>query len=186
MGAAEANRLADELGMIPAYVGTKVTVDTLAAHAAIDALRAKASASIQMRVDTVPGYSPAFSPNQIRRADGGSVFGPGTETSDSIPAWLSHNEHVLSAREVRGMGGHGAVERLRALARKGALPQHAFAAGGAVAPRPMPAYAAGGRAQATPAGAGFSGPLVTVGQVVQGTPQDVGAEVQWAMMTRGM
>lgn len=64
------------------------------------------------------------------RANGGSVFGPGTETSDSIPAWLSTNEHVLSAREVRGLGGHGAVERLRALARNGQAP--AFATGGAV------------------------------------------------------
>ncbi|MGP7812427.1 phage tail tape measure protein [Glutamicibacter soli] len=65
-----------------------------------------------------------------RRANGGSVFGPGTETSDSIPAWLSTNEHVLSAREVRGLGGHGSVERLRALARNGQAP--AFATGGRV------------------------------------------------------
>ncbi|KUM31569.1 hypothetical protein AQ436_00055 [Arthrobacter sp. EpRS66] len=66
----------------------------------------------------------------VTRASGGSVFGPGTETSDSIPAWLSTNEHVLSAREVRGLGGHGSVERLRALARNGQAP--AFATGGAV------------------------------------------------------
>lgn len=64
------------------------------------------------------------------RANGGAVFGPGTETSDSIPAWLSTNEHVLSAREVRGLGGHGSVERLRAMARNGQAP--AFATGGAV------------------------------------------------------
>jgi tape measure domain-containing protein len=152
MGAAEANRLADELGMIPAYVGTKVTVDTLAAHAAIDALRAKASASIQMRVNVNENYVPARSPNQIMRAGGGSVFGPGTETSDSIPALLSHNEHVLSAREVRGMGGHGAVERLRALARKGALPQYAFAAGGPVLSRPVQSFAGGGAVRATAVG----------------------------------
>lgn len=64
------------------------------------------------------------------RANGGAVFGPGTETSDSIPAWLSTNEHVLSAREVRGLGGHDSVERLRALARNGQAP--GFATGGAV------------------------------------------------------
>lgn len=66
----------------------------------------------------------------ITRASGGSVFGAGTETSDSIPAWLSNNEHVLSAKEVRGLGGHGAVERLRAEARMGNAP--AFKAGGRV------------------------------------------------------
>lgn len=67
---------------------------------------------------------------QIYRARGGSVFGEGSETSDSIPAMLSNNEHVWSAREVRGAGGHGAMERLRAMARSGNLP--AFRAGGAV------------------------------------------------------
>ena len=67
---------------------------------------------------------------QQYRASGGSVFGPGSETSDSIPAMLSNNEHVWSAREVRGAGGHGAMERLRALAREGRMP--AFRAGGPV------------------------------------------------------
>ncbi|WP_417374145.1 phage tail tape measure protein [Glutamicibacter protophormiae] len=66
----------------------------------------------------------------ITRASGGSVFGPGSETSDSIPAMLSNNEHVWSAREVRGAGGHGQIERMRAMARAGALP--AFAIGGRV------------------------------------------------------
>ncbi|TFH57275.1 phage tail tape measure protein [Glutamicibacter arilaitensis] len=66
----------------------------------------------------------------LTRASGGAVFGPGTETSDSIPAWLSTNEHVLSAREVRGLGGHDSVERLRAMARNGQAP--GFATGGAV------------------------------------------------------
>jgi TP901 family phage tail tape measure protein len=66
----------------------------------------------------------------VTRASGGSVFGEGTETSDSIPAWLSNNEHVLSAKEVRGLGGHGEVERLRAMARIGDAP--AFATGGRV------------------------------------------------------
>ncbi|WP_431784322.1 phage tail tape measure protein [Streptomyces chumphonensis] len=62
-------------------------------------------------------------------ARGGPVWGAGTETSDSIPAMLSHNEHVLSAREVRGLGGHGAVEELRARARAGG---HMYKDGGGV------------------------------------------------------
>lgn len=32
-----------------------------------------------------------------RRAEGGPIFGAGNETSDSIPAWLSHNEFVQPA-----------------------------------------------------------------------------------------
>lgn len=35
---------------------------------------------------------------------GGRVTGPGTETSDSIPAWLSKNEYVLNAEAVKMIG----------------------------------------------------------------------------------
>jgi hypothetical protein len=77
----------------------------------------------------------------LERATGGPVFGPGSETSDSIIAALSHNEHVLSAQEVRGLGGHSEVERLRWMARSGMVPR--FAEGGRAdmrggsAPSPM-------------------------------------------------
>jgi len=50
---------------------------------------------------------------QTLRARGGSVFGPGTATSDSIPAMLSNGEHVWTAKEVAMAGGHGAVEQMR-------------------------------------------------------------------------
>ena len=49
------------------------------------------------------------------RAEGGSIFGPGTETSDSILARLSNNEHVWTAREVRRAGGHGNIYAMRSL-----------------------------------------------------------------------
>lgn len=41
------------------------------------------------------------------------MFGAGTTTSDSIPAWLSNDEHVLTAKEVQAFGGHGAVKKMR-------------------------------------------------------------------------
>ena len=41
----------------------------------------------------------------IQRANaGGAVAGPGTGTSDSIPAMLSDGEFVMTAKAVRGMG----------------------------------------------------------------------------------
>lgn len=46
-------------------------------------------------------------------AAGGAVHGAGTETSDSIPAWLSKNEHIWTADEVKGAGGHRAVAAMR-------------------------------------------------------------------------
>jgi len=66
-------------------------------------------------------------PGRNRWATGGPVWGAGTGTSDSIAAWLSNDEHVWTAKEVRGAGGHGAVEAMR----RGAL--RGFARGGAVA-----------------------------------------------------
>jgi len=45
------------------------------------------------------GIDPIFS------ADGGEVTGPGTGTSDSVPARLSDGEFVLTAKAVRGAGG---------------------------------------------------------------------------------
>ncbi|WP_344568853.1 transglycosylase SLT domain-containing protein [Streptomyces axinellae] len=72
-------------------------------------------------------------------AKGGAVNGPGSGTSDSIPARLSRGEHVWTAREVQGAGGHRAVEGLRAAARGGAAPSGPSpAAGGA------PGFALGG------------------------------------------
>lgn len=55
------------------------------------------------------------------RAFGGPVQGPGTNTSDSIPANLSNDEHVWTAAETRGAGGHGKVAYIRSLARQGRL-----------------------------------------------------------------
>jgi TP901 family phage tail tape measure protein len=40
----------------------------------------------------------------IRRAAGGPVFGPGSATSDSIPAWLSNGEFVIKAAAVQHYG----------------------------------------------------------------------------------
>lgn len=65
-----------------------------------------------------------------QRATGGEIHGPGTTTSDSILLRASDGEHMWSAAEVAGAGGHTRVERLRGLARAGQLP--AFATGGAI------------------------------------------------------
>jgi hypothetical protein len=59
----------------------------------------------------------------------GRVSGPGTRTSDTAGFFaLSDDEHVWSAADVAGAGGHGAMYRMRALARQGLL--RGFADGG--------------------------------------------------------
>lgn len=48
-------------------------------------------------------------------AGGGRIVGPGTGTSDTAGLFrLSNDEHVVTAREVKGAGGHAEVERVRA------------------------------------------------------------------------
>lgn len=74
----------------------------------------------------------------VQFAAGGSVFGAGTATSDSIPALLSNGEHVWTAREVRAAGGHAVVESLRQQALQSGS---TFAQGGAVG---IPRFAEGG------------------------------------------
>jgi hypothetical protein len=74
----------------------------------------------------------------VQFATGGSVFGAGTATSDSIPALLSHGEHVWTAREVQAAGGHSVVESLRSRALQSGS---TFATGGAVG---IPRFADGG------------------------------------------
>ncbi|MFI5670466.1 hypothetical protein [Streptomyces sp. NPDC051704] len=74
----------------------------------------------------------------VKFATGGSVFGAGTATSDSIPALLSNGEHVWTAREVQAAGGHSVVESLRQRALQSGS---TFATGGAVG---IPRFADGG------------------------------------------
>lgn len=80
----------------------------------------------------VPLNQPPASIALPGRAGGGPVWGAGTSTSDSILAKLSNDEHVASALEVRGFGGHSEFARMRALARSGRFTLPAFAEGGRV------------------------------------------------------
>ena len=61
---------------------------------------------------------------------GGRVFGAGTATSDSIPAWLSNGEYVMDAKSVRHFGSNF-FSMLQNMSKTGTkLP--GFATGGAV------------------------------------------------------
>lgn len=94
-----------------------------------------------------PAGIPSYATGGAARSyiSGGRVSGPGTTTSDSILARmssglvrLSNLEHVLTAREVDMMGGHGAVYKMRAAARAGQFRVQGYADGG------IPGYASGG------------------------------------------
>lgn len=74
------------------------------------------------------GEGTVLAPKKKKKAAGGAIYGPGTGTSDEVPAWLSNGEHVLTAEEVRKMGGQQAVYRFRHDLMAGDVPK--FATGG--------------------------------------------------------
>ncbi|MBY5849678.1 hypothetical protein HFN51_03775 [Rhizobium leguminosarum] len=126
-------------------------LESLAARAEAAAARAKAATS------GGDGNGLATGGLVGRFAGGGRVSGPGTSTSDSIPARLSVGEFVIRASAV---GKYGA--ELFAMLNRGLLPvdfldRLKFAAGGAVSaltggmgmPRLVPAFADGGQVAAT-------------------------------------
>lgn len=145
-------------------------------EAELNRITAERQATVRMQlVNTYlnEGYREPQAPPSIRKATGGPVFGAGTSTSDSIVARLSNDEHVATAGEVRGFGGHAEFARLRALARAGRFHLPAFADGGRVGIgvqrellpptppvllRPVPAPQSGSRAT----GASDGGMQVTI------------------------
>lgn len=81
-----------------------------------------------------PGGVNAAEPGHGQAA-GGEVpkhwaLGSGGDTTDDVPIMASVGEHMLTAREVRAAGGHGAVYRLRRALLRGEL--RGYATGGAI------------------------------------------------------
>lgn len=134
----------DKLRAAVAQVGKAFDVARAAIKVAWDKVKGIAKAPVDFIVNTVYNKGIVGTWNKVAKvfgaptldtvkgfAVGGPVFGAGTETSDDVPAWLSRNEHVWTAREVRGAGGHGAVMALRKWAASGGSDQApGFADGG--------------------------------------------------------
>jgi len=167
----EAHRLADELGLIPADVSVEVAVKGLSdvlsrlgvldqTLNSIDGKTVTASVAIkqygQAAMATggpvgdpfgVLGYATGGATRGF--PGGGGVHGPGTGTSDSIPAWLSNGEWVIKASSVAKYG-HAFMAALNA----GTLPR--YATGGPIGAR----YATGGQVAPT---VNVAAPAITPG-----------------------
>ncbi len=127
---------ADKLGLIPSSIKTTVAATTAQAQVDLDGFITRNNGRLitvrqQLITEAIAAGAAPGAAKAAYRAAGGPIFGPGTGTSDSIPAWLSNGEHVLTAREVLAAGGHGNVMawRRELLAARG-MP--AFATGGPV------------------------------------------------------
>jgi len=80
----------------------------------------------------IPGLS--FLAGAVKKADGGLIYGSGSDRSDNIPAWLSPGEFVVRAAAVRQIGVDvlAAINRGVRLPRAGASSFGRFADGGLV------------------------------------------------------
>ena len=178
MSADEANRLADELGLIPSKVSVDVAVDTSQAMADLNSFRAgveRQQLTIRARVAADPNYDPARAFSTIARAEGGPVYGPGSATSDSIPAWLSNGEWVIKAASVQKYG-HAFMASLNA----GTAPR--FAAGGEVRSVPTAAqYALPSPVAARAAAAPSPASGLTIGTMVVADPREAVKEMDAAL-----
>lgn len=116
----EAEALADQIFRIPSDTEWSMIAETREAQdklntilGTIRTITAFNGTKLRLDVDSDSFQIPQG------RATGGPIFGPGTRTSDSIPIMASNGEHMLSAAEVDGLGGHSMVAALRASARAG-------------------------------------------------------------------
>lgn len=112
VGADEAEDLADKMGLLKSK-----DIDFT--------VKVKWSGDLNKEI-RVNGSSVKFS----AKAVGGPIIG-GVPGKDSVPIMAMPDEHMLTVRDVKNLGGHAAVYRLRALAAAGAL---RYADGGPVPP----------------------------------------------------
>ncbi|MHB8520730.1 MAG: hypothetical protein ACYDH9_08220 [Limisphaerales bacterium] len=82
--------------------------------------------------------APSIAASGMGHAEGGPISGPGTSTSDSIPAWLSAGEYVMCAEAVQAYGPQY-MASLNARRISAPVAPLSFAAGG-----PVGAQAGGG------------------------------------------
>ncbi|WP_336698176.1 phage tail tape measure protein [Curtobacterium sp. USHLN213] len=96
-----------KLATVPKSKSTKLNAEVAAAKANV--------ASLKAQLDGIQSKSITITTNQVTKATkentvgifkagGGAVYGPGTATSDSIPAMLSNGEYVIKASSVARYG----------------------------------------------------------------------------------
>jgi len=102
----DAVNFANKLKTLPRSKDTKVSAPgATQAKSQVDGLR-NSIASLQSKtIDIRTRYITEGRPGkQAMQASGGFITGPGTATSDSIPAWLSNGEYVIRAAAVQRYG----------------------------------------------------------------------------------
>ena len=107
-GQDEINKYVEATTKVPADKSTTVKVQSedaqrnlAAIRSALDSIKDK-TVTIRVTRSGTAANTPGFGPQE--RAQGGYISGPGTATSDSIPAYLSNGEYVMKAAAVQKYG----------------------------------------------------------------------------------
>jgi hypothetical protein len=115
----EARALADQIFRIPDETEWDLIANTEAASRTIEDFKTRYGV-LQGVINYRAVQSVETGAERPGRAFGGAIYGPGTGTSDEAGLYrLSNGEHVITAAEVQALGGHAAVEAMRAAARAG-------------------------------------------------------------------
>jgi TP901 family phage tail tape measure protein len=144
----EAENYANQLIATPEQVKTRVNLEgAAAAQAAIDALTVARTFTLRVALQ---GFQSAVNTISQWKADGratgGAIYGPGSGTSDTAGLYaLSNGEHVLTADEVKRMGGQQGVYAFREQLKGPGVRR----------------YAEGGAVQYAPSAPAFSAPVAS-------------------------
>ena len=116
---AKVDDLKNKILSIPSGKTVQIVAQTAAAQGQLDSFIRRNDGRVisvrqvlvQQAVDA--GAAPGAAKAAYNRASGGPVYGPGTGTSDSIPAMLSNGEYVIRERSVKKYGT-GLLDRINA------------------------------------------------------------------------
>lgn len=136
--ASQAQNAADMIKRVPLSRHSSVTATVSGAGAVwnlVSAIGSVASKTVRIVANAI-GFG---------HADGGRIIGPGTGTSDSIPAMLSNGEMVIRAASVRRLDSTYGKGWLDYLNRMGEIPNHRVSSTVERYRRDSYAYASGGR-----------------------------------------
>ena len=144
--AGEVKKLADRVFQLPSEKQISILANTKQAQTDLDAFITRNDGRVisvrqQLIQEAVDAGASRGTANAAYKAAGGPIYGPGTGTSDSIPAMLSNGEYVVRASSVDRVG----LRFLNAL-NDGSYTPRKYAEGGQVRPTyvqaPPMAYAA--------------------------------------------
>ncbi|PYY32351.1 phage tail tape measure protein [Curtobacterium sp. MCBD17_030] len=178
--------LKNKILSIPNGKTVSIVAETAAAQGQLDAFIMRNNGRVisvrqQLITDAIKaGASPGSAKSAYNRAAGGPVYGPGSGTSDDIPAWLSNGEWVIRERASSMYGpkimhaiNQGALSKRQLMDAMAGVPR--YASGGPVA-APV-RYAPPAQQVVVVQGGGSAGAGLTVQQTINPQPMQSEAEI---------